>query len=281
MLHQASRNSGINLSLSDYKPGGGMSSNQASNAFSCSRSRKKSVSTMSEPGTPGGHGMEKENDLPRGAAGSLADKPDSVKPPKKRNRSGAGSSVGSQSRIPGQSVILPSGELSTAGNGPIPSGPIAPVYNLATMSPVEGGLINTFELAPLPVIPGTPTMAKDTAATASSIATSMDSLATDDDDRSGPSKRRRTRSTQASSATSKRGEDLVNGPPGQLQFFPSNYPNQRPLQYHQYCPPPMAMAPQTSAEAVQVPVAVPGEEHVVVHAMGQTAVQDTTNTTSC
>lgn len=277
MLHQANRNSGINLSLSDYKPGGGMGSGSGSSAFSCSRNRKKSVSAGSEPGTPGGPNQEKENSQPKSVGGSLSDKPDSVKPPKKRNRTGTGSSAANQARIPGQSVILPSGELSTTSIGPIASGPIAPVYNLATMSPVEGGLINTFELSPLPVmppLPGTPTMAKDTPT--ASIATSMESLATgmDDDDRSGPSKRRRTRSAQVPSATKRSDEHPT--APGQLQFFPSNYPNQRPLQYHQYCPPPVALQSQQT-EVLTIPSMPVADEHV----MAQTQPATTTPGTSC
>lgn len=194
ILHQASRNTGINLGLSDYK--------NAGNPYQCSRNRKKPAQPSAE---------EKENNGPLGMA---EDKGESVKPPKKRNRS-TGSSASK-------------GHLSLPTADTMANGPIAPVYNLATMSPVEGGMINTFELGPaLPQATPIP-----------SVKESFESLsAIDDDERASTAsavKRRRGRPTSGK----KGGDDATQSPakPPSTLGNQSWYPTPRPLQYHQYCP---------------------------------------------
>lgn len=200
MLHQASRNSGINLSLSDYKGTG--------NPYQCSRNRKKSTSTNGGSSQANGTtSTDKENVGGVMNLGSLADKPDSAKPPKKRNRT----SAGGQAKLPGQTIILPTTDSMAAG-------PIAPVYNLATMSPVEGGLINTFELGPPPPmhLP---------------LKESAESLGTEEEDKAGKRRRGRLITKRSDSP----GLALPQQLPMAMQFFPP-FPNGRPLQYHQYCP---------------------------------------------
>lgn len=204
--------------------------------YQCPRSRKKPAEKTEKENAIPGTAVNFTSVTPAALGGPAAKSGEMSKPPKKRNRSGQGVVP----KVPGtQTIILPSTEQLKYDAMPMPppnQSIIAPVYNLATMSPVEGGLINTFELVPPPL------PAKDEPAEAAA------------DDEVHPlaasAKRRRGRpivskGAASAAALAKAGaEDLHGMHPQQLphhpplhQFFPmGQLPNVRPLQYHQYCP---------------------------------------------
>lgn len=267
MMHQAARNSGINLSLSDYKFSNNTSTTTAGSTVNSSSSSSSS-SASSRSRKKNSQGENKENINVKSAA-------DMIKPPKKRNRNPSNQSG---NKLPGtQTIILPSQEQlkydqqqQTSNNQLASSSSsnsiIAPVFNLATMSPVEGGLINTFELIPV---------SNTAAAVVGDLNASLLADGNDEEGSSVPnvaaagSGRRRKRgrpmtpSGATNSATGSAGAGQsakkLEDSPGQFQqFYPqitpltsttattttispssqsSQQPGQaRPLQYHQYCP---------------------------------------------